>query len=195
MTAARRLIDKRGSYDAVSIAELARASNTSVGSFYNRYRDKDGLLHVLHLELCAEGKLTIETMLAPARWTTVEMPLLIGAFVEFAVTSYKEQHGLRRALLLAASTRSEFRVRAIELSRQTCSALTVLIASRYTQVSRDALRTAVDLCHCTVYGVLDQSLLYQGPASGNPLADATLTAELSMMCLAYLQARLGPSGG
>ena len=65
-----------------------------------------------------------------------------------------------------------------------------MLVQRYADVRRRAVRTAVEVCHRSVYGVLDQAVLYQGPPTGVSLSDATLMAELSMQCLAYLQHKL-----
>ena len=47
LKACRRLLKKK-SFDAISVRQLVREAETSIGSFYARFRDKDALLPVLY---------------------------------------------------------------------------------------------------------------------------------------------------
>ncbi len=185
--AARRLLEQGHSFHEISVAELAREADASVGAFYNRFRDKDALLHVLQIELCAEGEATATAVLVPARWTSVSLDALIRAFVGLGVASYRQQAGLRRALLVAMCNDKQFRDRAVALSKLTCEGLTAVLAARNPKVKRAVIRTAVDVCHRIVYGVLDQDLLFaDDPPTGHALTDTQLVRELGDACLAYL---------
>ena len=188
--AARRLLEKGHSFHEISVAELAREADASVGAFYNRFRDKDALLHVLQIELCREGEATAAAVLVPERWKGVPLDALIRAFVGLSVASYRQQAGLRRALLVAMCNDKLFRDRAIALTKLTCEGLTAVLAARNPKVKRAVIRTAIDVCHRIVYGVLDQDLLFaDDPPTGHPLTDRQLVDELGDACLAYLAPR------
>jgi AcrR family transcriptional regulator len=187
--AARRLLEKGHSFHEISVAQLAREADASVGAFYNRFRDKDALLHVLQIELCAEGEATAAAVLVPERWIGVPLDTLIRAFVTLSVTSYRQQAGLRRALLVAMCNDKQFRDRAVALTKLTCEGLTAVLAARNPRSKRSVIRTLVDVCHRIVYGVLDQDLLFaDDPPTGLALTDRQLVAELGDACLAYLVA-------
>src|SRR5579872_7327847 len=55
LDAGQRLIARR-SVDALSVADIARAANCSVGSFYLRFRDKDAFFRALIAQYLAEGR-------------------------------------------------------------------------------------------------------------------------------------------
>jgi AcrR family transcriptional regulator len=188
--AARRLLEKGHSFHEISVAALAREADASVGAFYNRFRDKDALLHVLQIELCAEGEATAAAVLVPERWTGVPLEALIRAFVGLSVSSYRQQAGLRRALLVAMCNDKRFRDRSAALTRLTCEGLTAVLVARNPRVKRAVIRTAIDICHRIVYGVLDQDLLFaDDPPTGHALSDKQLVDELGDACLAYLTPR------
>ena len=188
--AARRMLAKGHSFHEISVAALAREADASVGAFYNRFRDKDALLHVLQIELCAEGEATAAAVLVPERWKGVAQELLIRAFVALAVASYRQQRGLRRALLVAMCNDKKFRDRSVALTKLTCEGLTAVLAARNPRTKRSTIRTAIDVCHRIVYGVLDQELLFADDSpTGHALTDKQLVEELGDACIAYLAPR------
>jgi AcrR family transcriptional regulator len=192
--AAQRLLAAGRSWQDISVAELAKAARSSVGAFYARFRDKDALLHVLQVELNAEGSATGAETFRLAKSVQLPLEVLVRGFVELAVNYYRQQHGLRRALLVEMTTNAELRKRATELSRETCDGLCDVLAQRFPHASADKLREVVDVAHRMVYGVLDQNLVFaDGAPTGLALDDRTLAAELTCAIHAYLVARLGPA--
>lgn len=189
--AALRLLGKGRAFDDITIAELVADAGSSVGSFYQRFPDKAALLHALHVELCAQGNATIETVLTGDAWDGASLEVLVKSFVTFAVGVYRDQRGLRRAALLVSGSDPAFRDRAVALSRATCDAVTRLLHRRYPRRDRRTLRMLVDVCHRMVYGVLDQDLLFlDEPPTGHALVEDELARELTSACTAYLRSRL-----
>lgn len=191
--AAQRLLARGRSFSEISVAELAKEAQSSVGAFYSRFRDKDALLHVVQIELNREGSATaVETFRIGHE---IKLPLegLVRAFVALAVGVYRQQQGLRRALLVEMCGSPELRTRATELSRETCTGLVDLLAERFPH-ARARLPEVVDMAHRLVYGVLDQSLMFSdGSPTGHEASDAKLVDELTTAVHAYLTARLAPS--
>jgi AcrR family transcriptional regulator len=190
--AAQRLLARGKSFAEISVAELAKEASSSVGAFYSRFRDKEGLLHVLQIELNREGSATATETMRISRAAQVPLEVLIRGFVMFAVNYYKQQQGLRRALLLEMCTNAELRARARDLSRETVAGLVELLGERYPHAKKQ-LPDVVDVAHRMVYGVLDQNLLFaDGAPTGNELAEHALVDELTSAVHAYLTARLAP---
>lgn len=187
--AAQRLLAKGRSWEELTVVELVAEADASVGAFYNRFRDKDALLHVLQIELYREGEATGENARAIGTSATVPVEVLVRAFVTLAVSSYRDQFGLRRALLARMHHDEQLRERAVELTRGTCEQLTDVLATRF-RGERQRLRTTVEIAHRMVYGLLDQNLVFTDRPAGRTLSDGTLIDELSIAVLAYLQSQL-----
>lgn len=187
--AAERLVSRGRSWSDIGVQELVKEAGTSVGAFYNRFRDKDALLHILQITLYQEGELTAANAHALA---ALDVPLeaLVRAFVSLAVSVYRQQHGMRRALLLEMFTNKQFRDRAVALSKLTCEGLVAVLSQRYPATDAASLRTAVDVAHRIIYGTLDQNLMYEDAPTDHVLADSTLIEELVMAVHAYLERRL-----
>ena len=81
-----QLMEERG-YDALTVNDLCERADTSRGSFYNHFRDKDGLLAVLEDEVMADldalqgrmQSITLADMLA-FRATGRPLPFLVELF-------------------------------------------------------------------------------------------------------------------
>lgn len=190
--AAQRLLARGKSFADISVAELAKEASSSVGAFYSRFRDKDALLHVLQIELNREGSATAAETMRVTRAAQVPLEVLIRGFVMFAASYYKQQAGLRRALLVEMCNNPELRARATELSRETVAGLVDVLAERFPHAKK-RLPDVVDVAHRMVYAVLDQTLLFTGGApTGNDLSDQKLIDELTAAVHAYLTARLAP---
>ncbi len=189
--AAHRMMEGGKAFHEIGVAELAKEASSSVGAFYSRFRDKDALLRVLQSELNREGFATAEHTFAVAGGAPVELEVLVRGFVALAVGSFRDQHGLRRALLVEMARDRGLREHAAELTRATCAGLARLLAARFPGVPPVRVELAVDIAHRMVYGLLDQKLLFdlESP-TGRMLDDATLIAELTTALCAYLRATL-----
>lgn len=190
MAAAERLLSRGRAWAELTVAELVAEADASVGAFYNRFRDKDALLHVLQLELYTQGAATAKKAHELAG-SAVSVETMVRAFVGVAVASYREQRGLRRALLVEMCTNPLFRERAIELSRMTCAGLVAGLAGHVKGKDTERTALAIDVAHRFVYGTLDQILLYDDQApTGRKISDPQLVEELTSACLGYLERSL-----
>lgn len=190
VAAAERLLEGGRAWADLSVAELVAEADASVGAFYHRFKDKDALLHVLQIELYAQGAATAARAHALGA-QAAPLDALVRAFVTLAIASYRDQRGLRRALLVEMCTQPAFRDRATELTRLTCDGLVTAIAPRVRTRGTEKVATAIDVCHRLIYGVLDQQLLYDDRSpTGRRLADAQLADELTVACVGYLERSL-----
>ena len=187
--AAERLVSRGRAWSDIGVQELVKEAGASVGAFYNRFRDKDALLHILQISLYQEGEVTAA---AAHQLAALDVPLeaLIRAFVSLAVNVYRQQHGIRRALQLEMFNNKAFRDRAVALSKLTCEGLVDVLHARYPTTDMATLRTAVDVAHRLIYGTLDQNLMYEDAPTDHVLADSTLAEELVLAVHAYLERRL-----
>jgi AcrR family transcriptional regulator len=188
--AVQRLLARGLSFTEISVAMLAKEASSSVGAFYSRFRDKDALLHVLQIELNREGSATAAETMRAGKAAQLPLEVMIRGFVTVAVGYYKQQAGLRRALLVEMCSNGELRARATELSRETVAGLITLLADKFPH-AKVRLADVVDIAHRMVYGVLDQALLFSdGSPTGYLLSHQTLIDELTTGVHAYVTARL-----
>ena len=81
-------------FDALSVADIARAAGCSVGAFYLRFRDKDAFFRALIAQYLAEGR--AETLELFATYTDDR---LIGMLVAQATSRFRRYAGLIRSAI------------------------------------------------------------------------------------------------
>jgi len=100
LDAAESLLSQRHWHE-VSVQDIVKGADASVGSFYNRFNDKTALLHCLDDRLGQECELTIEQLLGEIE----ACPLLVGdapaIFISLLVRLCTERRGVIRALDVA----------------------------------------------------------------------------------------------
>lgn len=185
LDAAEALVAEKG-FDEAGISEIAARAGSSVGGFYRRFRDKQGLLHALHERFCEEARATADAALDPERWAGATIVEILPEFVDFLARIFREREGLIRAFLMHGISNREVRERTEGLFDYIVGKLSFLLAERVQELSHPnpALGAAFGL-H-VVLGALNHSAL---GTTTFPLADDRLVPQLSQVFLAYLGVR------
>jgi AcrR family transcriptional regulator len=178
-------------FDQVSVSEIVERSGSSTGSFYARFRDKDGLL--LHLDdQFAEQALGVwREYTEPERWRGRDLAERVRTLVGVLVRKYRERVGLLRALTLYARTRGDeaFVTRARRQNEAVVERLERLLLERREEISHPDPEVAVRFGLIEVVATLREVVLF-GEDGTLPLHvdDDLLARELAESFLAYLQA-------
>ena len=72
LDAAEALVAEKGFEDS-PVSEIVQRAESSVGAFYARFHDKEGLLHALYERYYEEAVATTDATLAPDRWEGAEI--------------------------------------------------------------------------------------------------------------------------
>jgi len=91
--AARRLMATR-TFDSLSVADIAASAECSVGVFYQRFKDKDGLFRELIAAMIAETREGLLTLYRDHHGDRV-----IAELVKYAVANFRKNAGLLRAAI------------------------------------------------------------------------------------------------
>jgi AcrR family transcriptional regulator len=186
LDAAEALIADKGFADA-TVADIARRAGSSVGSFYTRFHDKDGLLYALYERYFEQATATADAALDPTRWEGAGIAEILRAVTRFLVQVYRERAGLIRAFVQRNHSDAEFQARQERLSHYVNDRLSALLLARADEIGHpDPTRAAafgLTFTASTIEGVV----LF-GELRSNVLAldDDELAAELARAYLAYL---------
>lgn len=186
LDAAEALVTEKGFADA-TVAEVARRAGSSVGSFYTRFRDKDGLLYALYERYFEQATATADAALDPARWEGVGIAEILRSVTRFLVEVYRERAGLIRAFVVRNHADATFQARQERLSHYVSEKLTALLLRRADEIAHpDPTRAASFGLTFTVSTI--ESVVLFGEMRSNALAlrDDELAAELARAYLAYL---------
>ncbi len=185
LDAAEQLIAAKGVDDA-PIAEIVRRAGSSVGAFYTRFRDKDGLVHALYERYYEQAVATADESLDPARWEGAGIAEILSAVIRFLVSIYRDQVGLIRAFVVRNHTRPEFQARQERLSHHVNERLSALLLARADEIRHPDPGTGAAFGLTLVLSTLESTILFGEMRSVLTLSDDALAAELTRACLAYL---------
>jgi AcrR family transcriptional regulator len=93
LNAGQKLVAKRP-FDALSVADIARAARCSVGAFYLRFRDKDAFFRALVAQYVAEGRADMAEVFA-----SYPDDRLIGILVARTTDRFRRYAGLIRSAI------------------------------------------------------------------------------------------------
>ena len=186
LDAAEALVAEKGFEDA-TVAEVVRRADSSVGSFYARFRDKDGLLYALYERYLEQATATADAALDPARWEGADIAEILGAVVRFLVSIYRERHGLIRAFVVRNHLDPEFRARQERLSHYVSGKLSRLLLARTVEIRHPEPARAAAFGLTMVVSAIE-SVVFFGELRSDVLAlsDDDLAGELVRAFLAYL---------
>lgn len=187
LDAAEALLAEK-TWEEVGVAEIAARADSSVGAFYARFRDKDGLLNALHERFVIEARATGEEILDPERWRGASVSAVIEALIQFRVRIYSERAGLLRALFLRTVYDPVFRARSQKLSRDLNRGFEALLVARRRELLHPEPALAAEFVGWVIHSILQQRMLFHEPAdvAGRSWTLDQIATELTHTCLAYL---------
>ncbi len=186
LDAAERLVAEKG-FEDTTVADVVALAGSSVGAFYSRFRDKEGLLYALYERYLVQAIATADVSLEPARWEGAGIATILREVVRFLVAIYREQGGLIRAFVLRNHTDAEFRMRQQRLSHHVNTRLGALILARADEINHPIPQRAALFGLTMVFSTLESTMLFGEMRSADlALDDDQLALELTSAFLAYL---------
>ncbi len=186
LAAAEELIAERG-LAGLSIAELVRRAHSSVGSFYGRFGDKDGLLRALHTRRMD----TILAQLHEMHQSGILAQLDRGTAMTLCMTELVRHYQDHAHLMAAFNARSaEDPVKwseTIETHRNLVQTLAQLLAQSDGNALHPRANLALELGLHMVFALLGDWVVYGTlPNQQLPFSMEELPQELARLLLGYL---------
>ncbi len=183
LDAAEELLAER-SFEEISIAEIAKTAGSSVGAFYRRFRDKDGLLHALHERFSADARATADEALEPPRWAGARLEDIVEAFTAFLVQTHREREGLFTAFMRRGAVDTSMRQRTEELFAYIGDRLNELLSEHRQRINHPDPALAASLGLHMMIGTLSNPMRI--PIEQIARDDARLVTELARMFTSYI---------
>ncbi len=183
--ATRELLGRQ-SFEDITVAEIVKTADRTVGSFYARFDDKYAVLHVLVDRLNQRISDVVDAFCDQVRWEGVPLSEFIAESVRLNVQAYRRSGPLYRAALQASVTDERFRRRRMETMQECAEAQKRFILSRSGEVGCDDPARASDMMFELVAARLDHELLFGRFTITHPESDLELIEELVDQCCAVL---------
>jgi AcrR family transcriptional regulator len=186
LNAAEELLADRP-FDDVSIAEITRRAEASVGAFYARFENKEALLSAIIERYRTDYLDRAARDLSSPDWERLSLDELVHALVRYFVTSYRQYRGMFRTIFFGVRSRPEGFGE--ELTRSIEAVMELCIELMRIRLADDGLPTSRAKLDFTLYAVL--TLCRDAVALGfdNPegLTDEEVTTQVSTMALLFLK--------
>lgn len=185
--------------EELTLAEILERAGVSVGAFYARFGNRDGLVSPLHDRYDERVATIASRVLDPARWARVPLEVRVRSLVRYALMAYRRNHGLLRALVLEWRLHPE-RITEPQRERRETFFETIadVLVGDSTEIHHPDPRAAARFAFLA-FGAVCRELLLQGrDAVPLPTAfgdDRALAAELSRNVLAHLTYAGPPAPG
>lgn len=186
LDAAEALLEEK-SWSELTIQDVVSRAGTSVGSFYGRFKDKDGLLHALDERFFVIMIEMIEAAVAQPDWESMTLAATLTRLAQLTVELHSQKRGLLRTLILQARLVNDprFREREARLNSHIPSLLALVLAHR-DEIRHAAPETAVQFGLLQMFYTAREMLLWPHLAESMPYQDEALVQALARAYLGYL---------
>lgn len=173
----------------LTVNEVVRVADSSVGAFYARFPDKDALLAMLHERSCTEALATTDLALDPARWSRADVGRVLLELLKFVEATCQERMGLLLAFIALAASEKSYADRRAKLEGEIVARLRRWLESRRSEIGHADLDVAAATCVRMIFGAIEYGTLLHRNA--NAERNPTMVPELCRAILAYLGAKPG----
>jgi len=175
-----------GGVEALTVEAVVERSNTSVGSFYARFGERDGLLEAMHerfLErLAAGGQIAIQ---AAARQKKLVGALEVLITHIFAIV--REYRNSARFFVMHRSTDVKVRAQGIQANAFFARMFTDLVLRYQNEIAHAKPANAADVAWRMTFAMFAQQVMFENQeVSGAAISDKALVRELARCLTAYL---------
>lgn len=185
VTATADLVDERP-FDQVTVADIVRRAERTVGSFYARFDDKYAVLYEVVRRRDEVVRAGVASFCAIERWVGVTLEDFIAEAVRLNVMAYRRSpRVLQTAVYLAASDERFGNLRRASL--QFCAeAQKDFLLSRSNEIKRADVPRASDQIFEIMTTTLEHELLFGQFTKSSPESDADVIKDITERCLSIL---------
>ena len=186
LDAAQTLIEREG-LGAFSIPEVVRRAESSTGSFYARFKDKNALLAALEERFFAEVESRVDALAEPERWRGRPTEELARALTREMLERLRQHARLVCAFMFRSTHEATFASHARRFHDQLTRRMRALLLSRRAEMTHPEPEVAVDLALELALNFIQGRILFAGAHGGqHPLSDERLAEELTRMFLSFV---------
>lgn len=181
--AALAILDEVGP-DGLTVQAVVARADSSVGSFYARFRGKDDLLEYLEEKVWDEASARWQEELAGRAWEGLPLTKIAEGAIRLLVDAHRSRATYLKALdRLGAGSGDGYG----SFRRHVLRGLTDVLLERRAEIAHPDPQLAVRLALAAVSGAVETG----DPSTGDPFDPDTLVREARALLLSYLT---GPEG-
>lgn len=181
---------ERKTFDEITVQEIVAAAESSVGSFYARFADKDALLDYLHERYRRQVHAGIARVLDPERLAGQSVEAIVRGVVPVFVRAHRDHQGAMRTFHARAAVDAGFRAREEEMNRYISETFARVLLG-HSAIGHPEPQRALDFAVISLLGALLQRVFFHGPGRYS-MTDEEFGEHLVAAFLAFLQVKPSP---
>jgi AcrR family transcriptional regulator len=187
LQAAAELLEEK-SFDELTINDVVERAGSSVGAFYGRFKDKNGLLEALDVRFFTGFEDRLNALLQSRQWKEAPMAVVIADLTRLMVDLYSKDRGVMRALVLKARQydNPRFKRREQYAWKTLFPRLQVALLSHADEIRHPDPLLATRLGFQQMFFTMREILLWEPLRGGMSYDTEALIAELTRGFVAYL---------
>lgn len=191
LKAGHLLVETHG-YDGMRIGDIAKEAGCSVGSFYERFTDKENFFQLMLEASISQGTVDIARYLEPSRWDGVPLETVISKSIYQIVTWFRQRKGLYCAALTPSRQNGQNFRPFRNSNMKTSTFLTQLLVLRRAELNCADIESSVWFAIQMVNGVLALAALSEISGARTEddktlmIDDPELVVQLTRSTCAYL---------
>lgn len=189
LESAATLLEERP-FEEITVSDIVRRADRTVGSFYARFDDKYAVLYELVERVFDRIMHVVHAFCDPVRWDDQPVSEFVGESVRLNVQGYRRSSALYRASFCAAAVDERFRVLRVEVMRFCAEQQKRFLLSRREELGCVEPARASDQMFELVSATLDHELLFGRFTTTSPTTDLDLVTDLTEQCLHVLGVRV-----
>ncbi len=188
LEAAEALLEEK-TWQELTVQDVVSQAGTSIGAFYGRFRDKEGLLHALDERYFEAIIDRIETAVSDPIWQTLSLAETVQRLAELVVAMLGQGQGVMRTLILQARLTPDTRFREREARlMESLPPLMALVLAHRKQIAHDDVETAVHFGFIQLFFTAREMVIWPHVAAAMPYQNMALVNALAHAYLGYLGA-------
>ena len=182
--AAEKLFAQQG-IPETSVQQIVETAGVSIGAFYQRFENKDALIHTI-FNLLEDEIAVITSAIAPTKIRTLEKTIQL--FTASSIQFYADRRGVFLALLLAVRKNPGIREYVSNLRSAVGEIYIEALAEHKAEIGHKRFKKATAMSMRILHAYLDQSIIWADyPASEANLEYKVSDRELVQVLLTYLR--------
>jgi AcrR family transcriptional regulator len=181
LDAAEAIIEEKG-LDGLTVGEVTRRAGSSVGAFYSRFADKEGLVRVVFERFTDQALATTEVVLDPARWQGVPVLDVLETMMMFMLNIVRERQGLVAALVARSALDPSLTALGERLHEHICMRMRALVIERGDSFAHEDPDAGMQIAVGMVLSFMESRAVYRTQR----LPDERVASEVARLIVDYL---------
>ena len=187
LDAAETLLETK-SWQELTIQEVVKHANSSVGAFYGRFKDKDGLLQALDKRYFDILIGLIESSVNQPEWQTLNLDETVYKIADLIVALHSGKQGVLRTLILQARLVNDPRFRGREERlMEHMPQLVDFILKHRSEIKHDDVSGTIQFGLLQMFYSAREMLIWPHISETLPVPKSQLTVLLAKACIGFFR--------